>query len=192
MRDLSRFFLLYMFASPISLHAQVASTVAANDGVEQRVEAISTALTETRKQLDESQQKIARLEAELAAVRQQMAGRSGMATGTATGTTVAAGAAGADAVESAPVQEAESSSSLQQLKERLETAEAQIKVHDQTKVESGSKYPVKVTGLILFNGFLNHGSVDNIDLPSIATRQQPGTSNGSAGATMRQTILGLE
>jgi hypothetical protein len=39
---------------------------------------------------------------------------------------------------------------------------------------------------------MNLGSVDNIDLPSIATRQPPGASNGSAGATMRQTILGIE
>jgi hypothetical protein len=50
-----------------------------------------------------------------------------------------------------------------------------------------------VTGLLLFNSFINRGSVDNIDLPEAAlSNQNNTTSNGSAGATFRQTILGLQ
>ncbi len=45
--------------------------------------------------------------------------------------------------------------------------------------------------MILFNAFANRGTVDSIDLPAIATRQTSDT-NGSVGATFRQTILGIE
>jgi hypothetical protein len=141
------------------------------EGIAQRLEAMSSALATTRQQLDQSQQQIIQLQAELAEMKRQLASASPSA-------------------DPSPSQAPESTS--QQMEEQLQTLDAQVKVHDQVKVESGSKYPVRLTGLVLFNGFLNHGSVDNIDLPSIATRQPPGTSNGSAGATMRQTILGIE
>ncbi|WP_035359601.1 hypothetical protein [Edaphobacter aggregans] len=178
MRDLTCTVLMYLLASSsaIALHAQT-QLKTTDAEMEQRLEAISNALTTTRQQLDQSQQQIVQLQAELAAVRQQLASRQD--------TAPASGP-----VDPAPAQVASSSS--QEMEERQQTVEAQVKVLDQSKVESGSKYPVRLTGLILFNGFLNRGSVDNIDLPSIATRQTPGTSDGSAGATMRQTILGIE
>jgi hypothetical protein len=45
----------------------------------------------------------------------------------------------------------------------------------------------------LFNSFINRGSVDNTDLPEVAlSNQGNATGNGSAGASFRQTILGLE
>jgi hypothetical protein len=82
---------------------------------------------------------------------------------------------------------------IEALQEQQQTIEAQVKVHDQTKVESSSKYPLHVTGLLLFNSFVNRGSVDNIDLPEAALNNQHNTTgNGSAGATFRQTILGLQ
>jgi len=64
--------------------------------------------------------------------------------------------------------------------------QSQIATLDQTKVESDSKYPIKVTGLLLFNGFVNTTQVDMPATPSIAI---PGT--GSTGASVRQTILGI-
>ncbi len=67
-----------------------------------------------------------------------------------------------------------------------------MRLHDQTKVESGSKYPVRLTGLILFNGFLNRGVPDNTDLPEVALRGTSTSGNGDLGAGMRQTILGVE
>ena len=78
------------------------------------------------------------------------------------------------------------------LQERVETLEAQVKLHDETKLESSSKYPIRISGLLLFNSFINRGTVDNIDLPSIATSPTIGSSSGSAGAGLRQTILGIE
>jgi hypothetical protein len=83
-------------------------------------------------------------------------------------------------------------SAIEDLQEQQQTLEAQVKLHEQTKVESESKYPVRVTGLILFNSFINRGIVDNIDLPEAALAPSDDTGNGSSGATFRQTILGIE
>jgi hypothetical protein len=62
----------------------------------------------------------------------------------------------------------------------------------QDKVESASKYPVKLSGLVLFNAYRNSGSLDMQDMPSLAFPTFPGSPNGSVGATLRQTLLGLD
>lgn len=68
------------------------------------------------------------------------------------------------------------------------------KVNDQyqTKVESASKYRLKISGIVLMNLFSNQGVVDNIDLPELAYGRQPGDSGGSFGATLRQSEVGFE
>jgi hypothetical protein len=166
----------------VSLHAQTApqpstSADARAGQLEQRLETISSALVDARQRLDQSLQQIQQLQQELAAIKQQL-----------------------PAVQNVP---SESSSnvadpltalkkSVTDIQERQETLEAQVKLHDQTKVESDSKYPVRLTGLILFNAFSNRGNVDNIDLPAIAVPQPAGGSSGSLGAGLRQSILGIE
>lgn len=82
--------------------------------------------------------------------------------------------------------------SVEDLQSQDQILQAEVKQHDQTKVESGSKYPVKITGLLLFSSFLNDGAVDNIDLPILALPRNATTAHGSLAATFRQTILGLE
>jgi hypothetical protein len=64
-----------------------------------------------------------------------------------------------------------------------------VEEQQQTKVESASKYHVKISGLVLMNAYSNRGSVDITDL---ANRAIPSYSDGSAGATLRQTILGVQ
>jgi len=68
------------------------------------------------------------------------------------------------------------------------------KVDDQyqTKVESASKYRVRLSGIVLFNLFGNSGTVDNQDVPTWAEPSSPGSSSGSVGGTLRQSIIGLE
>jgi hypothetical protein len=68
------------------------------------------------------------------------------------------------------------------------------KVDDQyqTKVESASKYRVRLSGIVLMNLVSNQGVVDSVDLPTLAYAQPPGSSGGSFGATMRQSEIGLE
>src|SRR6185312_15327762 len=76
--------------------------------------------------------------------------------------------------------------------EKVEILQAEVKQHEQSKVESVSKYPVRLTGLVLFNSFINAGTVDNTDLPSIASPPAAGVSTLTTGASVRQTILGVQ
>lgn len=68
------------------------------------------------------------------------------------------------------------------------------KVDDQyqTKVESASKYRMRLSGIVLMNLASNQGQVDSIDLPTIALARMPGESGGSFGATLRQSEIGFE
>jgi hypothetical protein len=81
---------------------------------------------------------------------------------------------------------------VSQLEENLDLANAKIKEQSQTKVESSSKYRVRLSGLALFNLFSNRGVVDNQDVPQIAMR--PGTldTGGTFGGSVRQSQIGLE
>lgn len=68
------------------------------------------------------------------------------------------------------------------------------KVNDQyqTKVESASKYRLRVSGIVLMNLVSNQGVVDSIDLPTLAYARPAGDSGGSFGATLRQSEIGFE
>jgi hypothetical protein len=76
---------------------------------------------------------------------------------------------------------------LNALREQQEMQQSEIATHEQTKVESASRFPVKLTGLILMNGFLNSSPVDVIQAPTVA-----GTGPGTAGFSLRQSVLGLD
>jgi hypothetical protein len=56
----------------------------------------------------------------------------------------------------------------------------------------GSKYRVRLSGIVLLNAVENRGAVDNLDFPSLAIPSGPGSPKGSFGATLRQSLLGLE
>jgi hypothetical protein len=62
----------------------------------------------------------------------------------------------------------------------------------QTKLESASKYRVRFSGIALFNLFSTQGTVDNIDVPTLAYQQGGLSSSGSFGGTLRQSIFGFE
>src|SRR5579872_5639953 len=69
---------------------------------------------------------------------------------------------------------------------------AKIKELHQVKVESGSKYQVKFSGMVLFNAYHNTGNLDIADLPNLAFGHAANTPNGSVGATMRQTLMRVD
>ena len=76
--------------------------------------------------------------------------------------------------------------------EELQLAKGELKEQSQTKVESGSKYRVRLSGLALLNMFTNRGNVDNLDVPEIAVSQPFLESNHSFGGTLRQSQVGLQ
>jgi Skp family chaperone for outer membrane proteins len=154
--------------------AQPSANTAGSTHLEQRLDQVLAALNGMQHQLDDSKQQIDQLHHELEEVRAQLAA--------ANAETPAATAEAASQLQN----------SVQQLQDQGEILQAEVKQHDQTKVESASKYPVKINGLLLFSSFLNDGAVDNIDLPIVALPRTAAIAHGSLGATMRQTILGLE
>ncbi len=85
-----------------------------------------------------------------------------------------------------PAPAPEPSIAMDDLRERQAVIESEIKTHEQTKVESESKYPVKITGLLLINGFVNTRQVDSAATPTLAIG-----GPGSTGASVRQTVLGF-
>jgi hypothetical protein len=68
---------------------------------------------------------------------------------------------------------------------------ARVEEQRQTKVESGSKFRLKLSGLALFTAFDTSGNVDNLDLPSIALPKFAGNPTGGVGASVRQSLIGL-
>jgi hypothetical protein len=81
---------------------------------------------------------------------------------------------------------------ISRLEEDLALADSRITEQSQTKVESSSKYRVRLSGLALFNLFANRGIVDNQDVPQIAKPAGLLDSSGSFGGSLRQSQLGLE
>jgi len=78
------------------------------------------------------------------------------------------------------------------LEEEYQLLSGKVDEQYQTKVESASKYRVRLSGIVLLNLFSNQGTVDSIDLPTLAYDLPPGASGGSFGATLRQSQIGFE
>ena len=81
------------------------------------------------------------------------------------------------------------------LEENQEILNDRINEQSQTKVESGSKYRLRLSGLVLLNLYDNRGQVDNQDFPQIATpaRAEPLHVSPSAfGGTLRQSQIKLQ
>ena len=74
------------------------------------------------------------------------------------------------------------------VEERLEVQESRTTEQAQTKVESSQRFPIRITGMALFNTFLNSKGSGGGEYPTIAV---PGET-GSGGATFRQTVIGLD
>jgi hypothetical protein len=81
---------------------------------------------------------------------------------------------------------------LADLEENQQLMDAKITEQNQTKVESASKYRVRLSGIVLMNVFANRGIVDSQDIPEMATEPGPLDSAGAFGASLRQSQVGLE
>ena len=58
----------------------------------------------------------------------------------------------------------------------------------QSKVEASQKFPIRLTGMALFNSFLNSRGSGGGEYPTVASAP----TAEAAGATLRQTIIGLD
>jgi hypothetical protein len=151
--------LLSCWNAPVRAQSASENTTA-TPSTEQKLDRLTAAIAQAQAQMDSYQKQLLELQGELIALKRQMT------------------AEGSSATQSATADE---------IRERLAIAESQIATHDLTKVETQSKYPLTVSGLILFNGFVNTRQVDISASPAYAL-----TGSGSTGLSLRQTVLGLD
>jgi outer membrane murein-binding lipoprotein Lpp len=160
--------------------------------LEQRIDKLTTSVEDLRTEVKRSHEEVRQLRQELNATRAKLnllpspnpprtspAGGTSASVATENHTTSASG-------------ESDVSKELDQLKENQRLLHSELDDQYQTKVESSSKYRVKLSGIALLNVFSNRGTVDNLDLPNFALERGPLDSSGSFGATVRQSQLGLE
>lgn len=128
-----------------------------------RIQALTDAMNRVEAQMQESQR-------ELADIRQQLSALRG------TPETISEASGTAKLVEA-----------VASLRENQAMSESQIATLEQTKVETASKYPLKLSGMILMTSFANRRSVDMPATPVVALN-----GAGSSGATFQQSILGID
>ncbi len=75
------------------------------------------------------------------------------------------------------------------LEERVGVQERRIEEQAQTKVEASQKFPIAITGMALFNAFINGRQTGGAENPTIASVS---TGPATSGATLRQSVIGLK
>jgi hypothetical protein len=151
-----------------AIPASFAQSQAADTAMQERIRALTEAMEHVESQMQESQRELAEIRKQLAALRDS---------------------SGAEAAPVAPAPDAaqELADAVASMRETQAIHGTQIATLEQTKVESMSKYPLKVSGLILMTGFVNTSGVNSAQTPATAVG-----GGGSTSATMKQTILGLD
>jgi hypothetical protein len=72
--------------------------------------------------------------------------------------------------------------------EAVSVNSTRIEELSQTKVESSQRFPLRITGMALFNSFYNTRYAGGSENPTTASL----TPGGTAGGTLRQTVIGLQ
>lgn len=160
--------MLLLFLAP-GARAQSAS----DPSVARRIQQLTDTMAKIQAQMDESQRQLSLLRQQLEALQRETGERP----------------------DRAPVETPESSSqpasaltaAVEDLREREAVVESEVSTHEQDKVESESRYPVHITGMLLLNGFANRGAVDVAATPTMAL---PGGS--STGMSAQQTVIGMD
>jgi hypothetical protein len=179
-----------LLISPAACAQSGSVPITADSGPEltSRIEQLTKSLEQTQVELAQSRTEIQQLRATLQEVLDRM-NNLAPAPGAATAHEEAAIAAPETSTTQAKPDEAHGTAQISQ--DDWDILNARVDEQRQTKVESGSRYRLKLSGVALFNAFANTGQVDNVDLPSIAAPKAVGYSEGSAGASIRQSLLGL-
>ncbi len=149
---------------------QSEQTAAADTAMQERIRTLSDAVDRLQAQVQQSQHELAELKEQLASLR-----------------TSAGLIAVPDAGQSQPAGAADLAVAVAELREAQAMQATQIATLDQAKVETASKYPLKLSGMIVMNGFVNTRRMDVAATPTVAL-----SGSGSTGVSVRQTIIGLD
>jgi uncharacterized coiled-coil protein SlyX len=144
-------------------------TTAAPETPEQRLQRLSATVAQVQSQMNAYQVQLQELQKQLAELQAQMQSNAASAS---TAPAASNPAAAAD---------------LEEMRERQAIAESQIATHEQEKVETESKYSLKLHGLLLFNSMVSTRRVDDAIDPTYAL-----DGSGTTALSLRQTVLGFE
>ena len=161
--------------APISTSTQTETT-------DQQIKHLNEAVAQAQAQIEANQKLLVDLKQQLLALQQQIAKQN-----LSTHQQQSANGKSSSTPNPAPGVPPSVAASLDDIREHQAIDESQIATHEFTKVESESKYPLTVSGLILFNTFINTRQVDIASGPAYAI---PGP--GSTGLSLRQSVLGLD
>lgn len=75
---------------------------------------------------------------------------------------------------------------------QMEMLRTQVAEQSQTKVESASRLPLRLSGSIVSSTFLNTGSPNWLDIPNVVRTAAVGSNQGSFSSTLRQSRVGVE
>ena len=163
----------------LTVRLGMAQNAPSPETIEQKVERLTAALAHTQSQVEAYQNQLQDLKKQLSELQQQLAAEKPATT---------ASQPTPPSNSSSTSQSASTSrNAIQDIEERQALQESQIATHEQTKVETESKYPLKISGLVLFNSYVNTRQVDISANPTYA---MPGS--GSTGFSLRQTVLGFD
>jgi hypothetical protein len=150
--------------------------------LQSQVQELSGQVRSLKAQQESERAESKELRKELDAAKVELAAMSNQLTGDPVAQTSFTGAVPQDSLEER----------VAKLEEIQQLDDQKITEQSQTKIESSSKYRIRLSGIVLFNMYANRGAVDNQDFPELATPQNAFLSSGSFGASLRQSQIGLE
>ena len=163
-----------------------------------QVQSLSSQVNELRSGQQQALHEAAALRSELNRTKEQLAAREqpGAAQEAYGITSPASQPAPTDSHVSVGIGAQQSGATLEEQVAKLEDDQRlmndKIVEQSQTKVESGSKYRVRLSGIVLFNANVTRGSVDNLDFPQIATPPPESGVSGAFSGSLRQSQIGIE
>ena len=193
--------------SPFAARSQTATTSSSADSpadlkslattvlqLQSQVQTLNSQVSELRAAQQDAQRQSEELRAELARTQEQLAaGKSGVYEAFAPPASQPSSPSPASAL---PKGAQGAGNSLEDRVSKLEESQDlmndKILEQSQTKVESGSKYRVRLSGIVLLNTAVTRGSVDNLDFPQIATPPETPGSSGAFSGSLRQSQIGIE
>ena len=172
-------------ASAPSGQAADSLTTAVRD-LQDQVRELRAVVTEIRSEAAQYRMEAAELRKELQETRSQLA------SSTTQPSSYAGVSPAAPNLGEKRAKDAKEEARLDALEETTQLLNSKLNDQYQTKLESASKYRVRLSGLVLLNIFNNRGNVDNQDFPTWVTPSSPFNSSAAFGASLRQSELGLE
>jgi hypothetical protein len=147
-----------------------AQSATSQESVEQKIERLDGQMSRVQAQLERSENELKEIQQQLSVLR----GQAGLPEKGAQDDTAISGAK-------------DLAAAVDELREKQDVLESQAAAQEQSKVGSESRYPLTLSGMVLFNGFVNTHAVDVAPTPSMAL-----SGHGATGATLRQTVLGFD